>query len=276
MNNCPTNGDAVALSANSQRQRRFEKISIAPLPEREFILALVGNPNAGKTTLFNALTGLRAKTANFPGTTVEQKIGKVTIGRQEITLVDLPGLYGLESSAPEEKLASDAVRGRLAGQAMPDAVLVVVDATNLERNLFLAGEVLELKRPVIIALNMMDMAEREGIRIDVEKLRAELGRVVVPVAARSGEGIAELRREMERLADCAAIEPAAHFKTHYATTCTGCPYQKRYEWTESISAKVMNAAAARRPQSTEKLDKILTHPVTGVAAFLVVMLAFFF
>ena len=276
MNNCPTNGDAVALSANSPRQRRFEKISIAPLPEREFILALVGNPNAGKTTLFNALTGLRAKTANFPGTTVEQKIGKVTIGRQEITLVDLPGLYGLESSAPEEKLASDAVRGRLADQAMPDAVLVVVDATNLERNLFLAGEVLELKRPVIIALNMMDMAEREGIRIDVEKLRAELGRVVVPVAARSGEGIAELRREMERLADCAAIEPAAHFKTHCATTCTGCPYQKRYEWTESISAKVMNAAAARRPQSTEKLDKILTHPVTGVAAFLVVMLAFFF
>src|SRR5450631_1259152 len=124
-----------------------------------FTLALVGNPNAGKTTLFNALTGLRAKTANFPGTTVEQRIGKVTLGRQEVLLVDLPGLYGLGSSAPEEKLAADTLRGRLAGQPVPDAVLVVVDATNLERNLFLAGEVLELKRPVIIALNMMDMAE---------------------------------------------------------------------------------------------------------------------
>ncbi len=258
------------------RNKRPGKIILTPPPAKAFTLALVGNPNAGKTTLFNALTGLRAKTANFPGTTVEQRIGKATLGRQEVQLVDLPGLYGLGSSAPEEKLAADALRGRLAGQPAPDAALVVVDATNLERNLFLAGEVLELKRPVIIALNMMDMAERENIRIDVAKLRAELGCVVVPVAARNGTGIAELRHEIERLAGCAAIEPAAHFKTHCVTTCTGCPYQKRYEWTESVSARVMNAAAVRRPQRTEKLDKFLTHPVTGVAAFLVVMLAFFF
>jgi ferrous iron transport protein B len=259
-------------------KKRLGKISITPPPQaKAFTLALVGNPNAGKTTLFNALTGLRAKTANFPGTTVEQRIGKATLGRQEVLLVDLPGLYGLGSSAPEEKLAADALRGRLAGQPVPDAVLVVVDATNLERNLFLAGEVLELKRPVIIALNMMDMAERENIRIDVEKLRAELGCVVVPVSARNGRGIDELRREIERLAGGAAIEPAAHhFKTDCVTTCTGCPYQRRYEWTESVSAKVMNASAMRRPQRTEKLDKFLTHSVTGVAAFLVVMLVFFF
>lgn len=257
-------------------KKRLGKISIAPPQAKVFTLALVGNPNAGKTTLFNALTGLRAKTANFPGTTVEQRIGKATLGRLEVLLVDLPGLYGLGSPAPEEKLAADALRGRLAGQPVPDAVLVVVDATNLERNLFLAGEVLELKRPVIIALNMIDMAERENIRIDVEKLRVELDCVVVPVSARNGRGIDELRREIERLADCVAIEPVAHFKAHCVTTCTGCPYQKRYEWTESVSAKVMNAAAMRRPQRTEKLDKFLTHPVTGVAAFLVVMLAFFF
>jgi ferrous iron transport protein B len=279
MGNCHTNGEVSTLAEIFPRKNRFGKISIAPppqLPKREFTIALVGNPNAGKTTLFNALTGLRAKTANFPGTTVEQKIGRATIGQQQITLVDLPGLYGLESSAPEEKLAADALRGRLAGQPAPDAVLVVVDATNLERNLFLAGEVLELKRPVIIALNMMDMAEREGIRIDVKKLRAELGCVVVPIAARNSKGIDELRRELERLAGCAAIEPSGHFKTNCVATCAGCPYQKRYEWTESVSAKVMNAAAARRPQRTEKLDKILTHPVFGVAAFLAVMVVFLF
>ena len=279
MANCHTNGDVSTLAEIFPRKSRFGKISIAPPPQppkRKFTIALVGNPNAGKTTLFNALTGLRAKTANFPGTTVEQKIGRATIGLQEITLVDLPGLYGMESSAPEEKLAADALRGRLAGQPAPDAALVIVDATNLERNLFLAGEVLELKRPVIIALNMMDMAEREGISIDVKKLRAELGCVVVPIAARTGRGIDELRREIERLAGCAAIEPAAHFKTNCVATCAGCPYQKRYEWTESVSAKVMNADAVRRPQRTEKLDGFLTHPVFGVAAFFAVMVVFLF
>jgi ferrous iron transport protein B len=260
-------------------RKRLGKISIAPLPKqayRAFTLALVGNPNAGKTTLFNALTGLRAKTANFPGTTVEQKIGRASIGQWEITLVDLPGLYGMESSSPDEKLAADALRGRLAGQPAPDAALVIVDATNLERNLFLASEVLELKRPVIIALNMMDMAERENIRIDVTKLREELGCVVVPIAARTGKGIDELRQEIERLAGCAVVESAQYSNAHCVTACATCPYQKRYEWTESVSAKVMNAAAARRPQHTEKLDRFLTHPVAGVGAFLAVMLAFFF
>ena len=151
-----------------------------------FTIALVGNPNAGKTTLFNALTGLRAKTANFPGTTIERKVGRAQVGcHQAVIVVDLPGLYSLDSSAPEEKIASDALRGKLSGHDAPDAVLIVVDATNLERNLFLASQVLEFNRPVIIALNMTDMAESEGIRIDVKKLRTELGCAVVPISARN-------------------------------------------------------------------------------------------
>ena len=168
------------------------------LPHHAFTLALVGNPNAGKTTLFNALTGLRAKTANFPGTTVERRVGRAKIGNQHIVLVDLPGLYGLESSSPDEKLASDALRGRLEGHPAPNAALVVVDATNLERNLFLASQVLELDCPVIVALNMMDMARRDGIRIDVAKLRAELGCPVIPITARSGKGIPELEKEIQK------------------------------------------------------------------------------
>jgi ferrous iron transport protein B len=277
MNNCHFINESVV--ENFPRARRFGKISISPLPQlpkRAFTLALVGNPNAGKTTLFNALTGLRAKTANFPGTTVERRIGRTNIGQQEIVLIDLPGLYSLKSSAPEEKLASEALRGRLAGQFAPDAALIVVDATNLERNHFLASEVLELNRPVIIALNMMDMAGREGIRIDAEKLRAELGCAVVPIAARTGDGLGELRLEIANLADDVVVKPAGHCKTNCVVGCTGCPYQARYVWAESVSARVMNTAAARRPQRTEKLDKILTHPVAGVGVFLAVMIAFFF
>jgi ferrous iron transport protein B len=243
-------------------------------PRRVFTLALVGNPNAGKTTLFNALTGLRAKTANFPGTTIERRVGRVQIEQRSMIIVDLPGLYSLESPAPEEKLASDALRGRLAKHTAPDAALVVVDATNLERNLFLVSQVLELNCPVIVALNMMDMAEREGIRINVEKLRSELGCVVVPVAARTGKGVDELRREIGRLADGAMPEAVTHCKPNCAV-CSGCPYQARYEWTESISAKVMNAGMVRRSQHTEKLDEILTHPIAGMAIFAGVMLSLF-
>ncbi len=169
------------------------------LPHHAFTLALVGNPNAGKTTLFNALTGLRAKTANFPGTTVERRVGRAHIGDQQVVIVDLPGLYSLESSSPDEKLASDALHGRLADHPAPNAALVVVDATNLERNLFLVSQVLELDCPVVVALNMMDMAKRDGIRIDVAKLRAELGCPVVPISARTGMGIPELEKEIEQL-----------------------------------------------------------------------------
>jgi len=253
---------------------REEKSPPQHLPHHAFTLALVGNPNAGKTTLFNALTGLHAKTANFPGTTVERRVGRTKIGRQQIVLVDLPGLYGLESSSPEEKLASDALRGRLDGHPAPNAALVVVDATNLERNLFLASQVLELDCPVIVALNMMDMAKRDGIRIDVAKLRAELGCPVVPITARSGKGIRELQNEIERLVGGPAVEAAPHAKPGCGS-CSGCPYQARYEWTEKISNRVMDAAMARRSERTEKIDNIVTHPVAGVIVFQLVMLVIF-
>jgi ferrous iron transport protein B len=244
------------------------------LPHHAFTLALVGNPNAGKTTLFNALTGLRAKTANFPGTTVERRVGRTKIGSHQIVLVDLPGLYGLESSSPDEKLASDALRGRLDGHPAPNAALVVVDATNLERNLFLASQVLELDCPVIVALNMMDMAKRDGIRIDVAKLRAELGCPVIPITARSGKGIPELQKEIERLVGGPDAEAAPQPKPGCGS-CSGCPYQARYEWTEKISNRVMDGTVARRSERTEKIDEIVTHPVAGVVVFQLVMLVIF-
>jgi len=246
-------------------------------PRRDFTLALVGNPNAGKTTLFNALTGLHAKTANFPGTTYEQKVGRAWIGGYEMRIIDLPGLYSLESAAPEEKLASDILRGRLENQAAPDVALVIVDATNLERNLFLASEVLELESPVIVALNMIDLAAQEGIQIDVQKLRSELGCVVVPISARTGKGMDDLQREIARLAGekGGACPVVVRAKPGCGSGCGGCPYQARYEWTESVSGKVMDASATRRSRRTENLDKILTHQMIGMVAFIGVMLSLF-
>ena len=243
------------------------------LPHHGFTLALVGNPNAGKTTLFNALTGLRAKTANFPGTTVERKVGRLHLDHRQIVIVDLPGLYSLDSQSPDEKLAADALQGKLEHTA-PDAALVVVDATNLERNLFLASQVLELKCPVVVALNMMDMARRDGIRIDVAKLREELGCVVVPITARNGDGLDELKQELNRLVTGAMPEAVDHVDPNCAG-CTGCTFQARYEWTEQISTRVMDAALIQRSAWTEKLDEIFTHPVAGVAVFLAVMLTVF-
>jgi ferrous iron transport protein B len=251
-----------------------EILSPAPAPKHHtFTLALVGNPNAGKTTLFNALTGLRAKTANFPGTTVERKVGRLHLDHKQIVIVDLPGLYSLDSKSPDEKLAADALQGKLEHTA-PDAALVVVDATNLERNLFLASQVLELKCPVVVALNMMDMARRDGIRIDVAKLRDELGCVVVPVSARIGEGVEALKQELNRLVTGAMPEAVDHVDPN-CSGCTGCTFQARYEWTEQISTRVMDAAIVQRSEWTDKLDDYFTHPVIGVAVFHVVMLALF-
>ncbi|HUB86799.1 MAG TPA: ferrous iron transport protein B [Verrucomicrobiae bacterium] len=262
-----------------------EKISPAPsrgelaaaqhLPHHAFTIALVGNPNAGKTTLFNSLTGLRAKTANFPGTTVERRVGRAHIDGQQVVMVDLPGLYSLESSSLDEKVASDALHGRLAEHPAPNAALVVVDATNLERNLFLVSQVLELNCPVVVALNMMDMAKRDGIRIDAAKLRAELGCPVIPISARTGMGVDDLKNEIERLVAGRNGSAATHNKPSCALGCTGCPYQARYEWTEQISTKVMDAAAARRSARTEKIDDFFTHPVVGVLVFQAVMLSLF-
>jgi ferrous iron transport protein B len=247
--------------------------SVAARHHHAFTLALVGNPNAGKTTLFNALTGLRAKTANFPGTTVERKVGRLHLAGQQIVVVDLPGLYSLDSKSPDEKLAADALQGKLEHTA-PDAALVVVDATNLERNLFLVSQLLDLDCPVIVALNMMDMAKRDGIHIDLAKLRAELGCVIMPISARNGTGLEELKRELTRLVGGAMPESVAHSKPDCGS-CTGCTFQARYEWTEQISTKVMDAALARRSAWTEKIDDIVTHPFVGVAVFLAVMLAVF-
>jgi ferrous iron transport protein B len=160
----------------------------------EILIALAGNPNAGKTTLFNALTGLRQKVANYPGVTVERKEGSWSLGAGSRTakLLDIPGLYSLDVTSIDEQIARNVLLGRMAGVAKPAVTIAVVDATNLERNLYLATQILEYGQPVVVALTMYDLAQRSGIEIDVEALSEGLGVPVVPVVASQRTGLTEL------------------------------------------------------------------------------------
>src|SRR2546423_5333910 len=138
-------------------------------------VALAGNPNSGKTTLFNALTGLRQKVANYPGVTVEKKTGRCKLAAARWTnVIDLPGTYSLISRSPDEQVAMEVLRGLRKDTPTPDVVIVVVDASNLQRNLYLVSQLIELGRPMVVALNMMDIARRRGLHLSPEKLEAEL------------------------------------------------------------------------------------------------------
>src|SRR5512133_1916168 len=162
-------------------------------------LALAGNPNSGKTTIFNALTGLRQKVANYPGVTVEKKTGRCHLpdGRTA-TVVDLPGTYSLISRSPDEHVAMEVLRGLRPDTPAPGAVIVVVDASNLQRNLYLVSQLIELGRPMVVALNMMDIARRRGLHLSPEKLSAELGVPVVPVVGHKRQGIDDLKAAVAR------------------------------------------------------------------------------
>jgi ferrous iron transport protein B len=152
---------------------------------RPLIIALAGNPNAGKTTLFNALTGLRQKVANYPGVTVERKEGPWTLAPDlpQALLIDLPGLYSLDAASIDEQIARDVIKGRIPDLPAPDVIVAVVDATNLERNLYLVTQLLEYGRPLVIALTMVDLAEKRKLKIDEKKLSEALGVMVVPLVA---------------------------------------------------------------------------------------------
>ena len=170
-------------------------MSAAGMPK----VALVGNPNTGKSTLFNALTGLRQRVGNYPGVTVARKSGTCDLpdGRK-VELVDLPGLYSLAAVSPDERVVVDALLGRVPGESAPDIVLVVCDATNLLRNLFLASQIAELGLPMALVVNQIDVARERGLEIDAPLLSDRLGGIPVAlVSAWRGEGIADVRRALD-------------------------------------------------------------------------------
>jgi ferrous iron transport protein B len=229
-------------------------------------LALVGNPNCGKTALFNRLTGSRQKVANYAGVTVERKEGRFAApsGREYVVL-DLPGAYSFQAASLDEAVTRDLCRGFYPGEPAPDVIVCVVDATNLRLHLRFALEVRELGRPMVVALNMMDAARRRGIEIDVEALQRELGVPVVPtVAVRSG-GAAELVRLLDTDGAAQPQAPASP-ASHDADAL-------------HVRTRAILDAAVRMPRRTaavdDVLDRWLLHPLFGLLALGVVMFLIF-
>ncbi|HEX7896292.1 MAG TPA: ferrous iron transporter B [Planctomycetota bacterium] len=237
-------------------------------------VAVAGNPNTGKSSLFNALTGARQHVGNYPGVTVERRQGR----RGDLTLVDLPGTYSLTASSPDEKVVVDVLLGRHPGEPKPDAVLCVVDANNLRRNLYLVSQIAETGLPIVIALNMIDEAEAKGVKIDVPLLRQRLGVPVVATVAPTGVGIGELGDALR--AASGGFPPVAwpagvkgpafeHFQNADGEAAV------RYAHLEALTKGVVTAGDPARARDGFAADRLLTHRVFGLAIFLAIMFAMF-
>ncbi|MCG8404968.1 MAG: ferrous iron transport protein B [Phycisphaerales bacterium] len=311
-------------------------------------IAIAGNPNSGKTTVFNKLTGLRHKVGNYPGVTVEKREGR--LDGTDIVLLDLPGTYSLSARSPDQEIARDVLFGRLKGTDLPDAVLLVIDANNLERNLYLASQVLELGTPVVIACNMMDVAEARHTTVDCEALSNELGVPVVPTIASKERGLTQLRQALsntsftsnmhrqsrpwrlpnafekalsnattilarsgrireqamhgaallwmtdylsgdkrsreaaERLLSAIPSEDAEKLRATGRQVAEQIPdpvetaIEARYDWISQVAHRVLaqhDSEKRRTGSTTDKIDRILTHRVFGLAIFAVIMFLLF-
>jgi ferrous iron transport protein B len=240
-----------------------------------FHLALVGTPNSGKTALFNALTGSRQKVANYPGVTVERKQGGfVTPSGRQVSVVDLPGTYSLRGRSPDEEITRDVVLGRSAGEAMPDLVLCVADSTNLRLTIRLVLELKRVGRPLLLVLNMFDIATRRGVTIDTEKLSQQLGvPVVTSVAVRKG-GTAELLKRTDMLAMeaiAAVAEPSAQNSWRPLSAAELRATQREAD--RIITASV---SLPTRPDTwTARIDAVVLHPVAGLMVLAVTLFVMF-
>ncbi len=242
-------------------------------PRKALTIALTGNPNAGKTTLFNYLTGLRHKVGNYPGVTVEWRRGIWKTGTEDIHVVDLPGIYSLEAGSIDERIATDALNGNVSGLPQPDAVVVVVDATNLERNLYLLTQLYELGRPIVAALTMVDVAEANGEVINSDQLSALLKVPVVKVNASSGIGMDELANAVE------AVVGTSHAYPDPAPDGSASSVNSKIFARYSFIADVVQRSVSDRGRDphalSDRIDGVLTHRVFGLLILLAVLLIVF-
>lgn len=214
--------------------------------------ALVGNPNAGKSALFNALTGARQKIANYPGVTVERKAGRLVLPTGEaIELTDLPGSYGLNATSPDEEVTRKVILGEFPGEPAPQVLVVVLDASNLEQHLVFAQEVIALGRPTVVALNMLDLAERDGLVIDPAALEEALGVPVIATVAVRRRGLTELAAAIA----AAEEREAEHHRPH--TTLT----ERRVTAHAIAEAAIVSETSRHRMHA--KLDRLFLHPWAG-------------
>jgi len=246
--------------------------------ERPLTVALVGNPNTGKSTLFTALAGIPTRIGNYPGVTVEEKVGRFMHRGRPIDLVDLPGTYSLRAQSPDEQVVTDVLGGRVADVPRPDCVVVVVDATNLARNLFLATQVLELGLPTVVALTLSDVAAKRGIGIDAGALARRLGCPVVPVVAPTRFGIEALGDRVLAAAEAPPPRPpdlAPHRALLDGDRAAARDAIARYAWIDAVVAEVIERSLPRRQLLADSIDRVLTHRVWGTLIFVLVMLALF-
>ena len=247
--------------------------SLATSPK---LIALVGNPNCGKTALFNLLTGARQKVANYAGVTVERKVGLARLpSGKSISVVDLPGSYSLKPSTPDEQVMLEVVEERRAGEAAPDAIVAVVDATNLRMNLRLVLELKQLSKPLIVALNMADVARDHGLHIDVARLSEELGCPVVETVAVKHEGhaalMAQLDVQMDKLLQSPQLPAARPSGNTASTPMTSAELQTQVR-------RILALVAPQVPKLARfqyRLDAVVMHPVWGLALLATILFLIF-
>ncbi|MEZ5965922.1 MAG: ferrous iron transporter B [Planctomycetota bacterium] len=246
-------------------------VATAQAPTVALRVALVGSPNCGKSTLFNALTGLRAKTGNYPGVTVDRRVGRVQVPGRAVDVIDLPGLYSLHAVADDEVVALRVLRGELAGERPVDATVFVADATTLARSLPLLAEVLELGLPTLVVLTMVDELKARGGELDLFQLQRALGVQVLGVVGNRGLGLDDLRiklAEPERWKRPQTSEDVMVGPEDVASAAA------RFAWAD----RVLGAATRRSPRPhllTRRLDSVLLHPVLGLVVFLLFCAGFF-
>ena len=234
-----------------------------PLP----LVAVAGNPNAGKSALFNALTGARQKVGNYPGVTVERHVGKAVLpDGSPIELVDLPGAYGLDPASPDEEVTRDVLLGRQKGERLPQALLIVVDASNLDNHLRFTLQLIALGLPTVVALNMVDLARRDGLELDARRLEEELGVPVVETVAVRKRGLSEVLQRLGSLLAQPRKIRAGEGPTHEPLTL-----QRRAR--EIALAAILRETPVRR--LTHRLDGILLHPIAGLIILVAILFLMF-
>jgi len=240
-------------------------------------IALVGNPNTGKSSIFNMLTGLRQHVGNFAGVTVDKKIGDWKVGNETHQLVDFPGIYSIYPQTKDEEVVYK-VLNDTKNQDFPDVVLMVLDATNLKRNLLLCSQIIDLGLPVVVLLNMWDVVKKRGIIIDVDTLSKKLGVQVIPIVARVGLGKDRLEKVIETKNFSASEKPLiAKFQLKNLVDEKGKQQETliRFEQIEKIVADVETFEKTKTDKVTRQIDKWLLHPIWGYAIFLIVLAVIF-
>ena len=219
-------------------------------------VALVGNPNAGKSALFNAMTGARQKIANYPGVTVERKAGRLALPNGEpVELIDLPGSYSLDATSPDEEVTRKLVLGEFEGESPPDVIVLVIDAANLEQHLVFAQEILELGKPTVVALNMIDLAERDGLVLDPQALENAIGVPVVPTVAVRRRGLQELAAAIGDAETVAEIRDHDEPRPHITLT------ERRLTARNMAKAAILSESGVHQMHAS--LDKVLLNPWLG-------------